>query len=229
MDDTRLKAFGPGPGADYDPLAAVPRTAARMEQGRIRHLQAHLDRLMASAAAMGEAAPWVGGEDGAIEAWAAGSSLGSTGVLRLRLHGNHLWALLEPLPKTPSPYRLRLMPHPLETPARHPLAPHKGLLGVWNRAPLEEANSVGAHDALLFWPDGTLVETAIASIALEVGDELWLPPPEGRVASLAERLDLPEWAGARKIRIQPFSATELDRGRLWCFNAVRGVWPGTLL
>jgi branched-subunit amino acid aminotransferase/4-amino-4-deoxychorismate lyase len=229
VDDTRLRAFGPGPGADYDPQAAVPRTAARMEPGRIRHFHAHLERLMTSAAAREEAAPWVMGEADAIEAWALDARPGDTGILRLRLHGNQLWALLEPLMEPPNPYRLRLLPHPLETPSRHPLAPHKGLMGVWNAAPLEEAKSAGAHDALLFWPDGTLAETAIASIALEMGEELWLPPAEGRVASLAERLDLPEWAGSRKLRIQAFTAEDLHRGRLWCFNAVRGVWPGTLL
>lgn len=229
MDATRLRAFGPGPGPGHDPQAAVPRTAARVELGLIRHLHAHLERLMTSAAAKGEAAPWLMTEADAIAEWVAGASPESAGTLRLRLHGKQLWALLEPLPELSSPYRLRLMPHPHGVPSRHPLAPHKGLLGVWNAAPLNGAKAAGAHDALLFWPDGTLVETAIASIALEADGELWLPPLEGRVASLAERLDLPEWAGQRKIRIQAFDATELHRGQLWCFNAVRGVWSGTLL
>ena len=229
MDATRLRSFGPGPGPGYDPQAAVPRTAARVERGVIRHLHAHLERLITSAAAMGEAAPWVIAEADAITEWVAEMSPGSDGALRLRVHGNQLWALLEPLPELPSPYQLRLLPHPHGIPSRQPLAPHKGLLGIWNTAPLNEAKAAGAHDALLFWPDGTLVETAIASIALEVDGELRLPPLEGRVASLAERLDLPEWAGQRKIRIQAFDPGELHRGQLWCLNAVRGVWPGTLL
>ncbi|HXC17014.1 MAG TPA: aminotransferase class IV [Holophagaceae bacterium] len=229
MDATRLRAFGPGPGPGYDPQAAVPRTAARVERGLIRHLPAHLERLMTSAAAKGEAAPWVMAEADAIAAWAAAKCHEPAEALRLRLHGHQLWALLEPLPEQPSPYRLRLMPHPHGIPSRHPLAPHKGLLGIWNTAPLNGAKSAGAHDALLFWPDGTLVETAIASIALEVDGELWLPPLEGRVASLAERLDLPEWAGPRRIRIQAFDAPQMHHGQLWCFNAVRGVWLGTLL
>lgn len=224
-----LRAFGPGPGPGYDPLAAVPRTAARVEQGRIRHFQAHLERLVTSAAAKGEPATWVLGEAEAIAAWVGAMAKEPAGALRLRLHGNQLWALLEAIPPVPSSYRLRLMPHPLETPARHPLAPHKGLLGVWNLAPLDEARASGADDALFFWPDGTLAETAIASIALEVEGSLWIPPVEGRVASLAERLELPEWAGARKIRSRGFSAAETAGGRLWCFNALRGMWPGTLL
>jgi branched-subunit amino acid aminotransferase/4-amino-4-deoxychorismate lyase len=184
---------------------------------------------MTSAAANSGAAPWVMAEADAITEWVAAGFREPDEALRLRLQGKQLWALLEPLPEVPSPYRLRLMPHPHEIPSRHPLAPHKGLLGVWNAAPLNEAKAAGAHDALLYWPDGTLVETAIASIALEVDGDLWLPPLEGRVASLAERLDLPEWAGSRKLRIQAFSAGDLHRGRLWCFNAVRGIWPGTLL
>lgn len=229
MDATRLRAFGPGPGPGYDPQAAAPRTAARVERGRIRHLHAHLERLMTSAAAKGGAAPWAMDEADAIAEWVAGSAPEPAQALRLRLQGRQLWGLLEPLPELPSPYRLRLTPHPHGIPSREPLAPHKGLLGVWNTAPLDGAKATGAHDALLFWPDGTLVETAIASVALEVDGELWLPPLEGRVASLAERLDLPEWAGTRKIRIRAFDAADLHRGRLWCFNAVRGIWPGMLL
>ena len=183
---------------------------------------------MAGAAAIGEAAPWVMEEREAITAWVAAGSSDFEEALRLRLQGKQLWAVLEPVPVVPSPYILRLAPHPHGHPARHPLAPHKGLLGVWNLASLNEAKAAGAHDALLHWPDGTLVETAIASIALEVEGELWLPPAEGRVASLAERLDLPEWAGSRELRVRAFTAEDLPHGRLWCFNAVRGVWPGVL-
>lgn len=229
MDTIRLRAFGPGPGPGYDPLAAAPRTAARVEQGRIRHFRAHLERLMASATAAGEPAPWLLAEADAIGAWVASAAPESLGILRLRLLGRHAWALLEPPAHLPSPYLLKPLPHPLQAPGRHPLAPHKGLLGVWNAMPLSEAKAAGAHDALLFWPDGTLVETAIASIALEREDGILLPPKEGRVASLAERLDLPEWAGTKPIRIEAFGAAELERGRLWCFNAVRGIWPGTPL
>lgn len=200
-----------------------------MEQGRIRHFQAHLERLGISAAAIGQPTLWLAGQTEAIADWVAGTSIAPLETLRLRLHGDQLWALLEPLVETPSPYRLKLAPHPLGTATAHPLAPHKGLMGTWNAEPLTHATAAGADDALLFWPDGTLVETAIASIALEVGGSLWVPPLEGRVASLAERIDLPGWAASRDIHIQAFQTTDLGRGRLWCFNAVRGVWLGTLL
>lgn len=228
MDVTRLKAFGPGPGPGYDPQAAAPRTATRVEAGEARHLETHLKRLATSAAAAGTAADWLPAEAPALREWIKGSAREPLEVLRLRLHGSELWALMEPFVALPSPYRVRIAPHPLGAPGLHPLAPHKGLMGSWNLEALRSAQAIGAEDALLYWPGGTLVETAIASIALETGGELWLPPLEGRVASLAERLDVPVWAGEKPIRIQAFQAADLERGQLWCFNAVRGIWPGTL-
>lgn len=227
MDAIRLKAFGPGPGPDYDPAIPAPRSAARVEQGRIRHLEAHLARLRAGAMAQEQDQPWIEGLAVELATWVETATRDGMEALRLRLLGARVWALLEPIPAVPQPYRLKLMPHPLEHPL--PLAPHKGLLGLWNTAPLREAQVEGAEDALLHWPNGALVETAIASIALEVEGELWLPPMEGRVASLAERLDLPDWAGTRSIRTQAFRVKDLNRGQLWCFNAVRGIWPAVLV
>ncbi|MBS1766251.1 MAG: aminotransferase class IV [Acidobacteria bacterium] len=227
MDDARLRAFGPGPSPGYDPAAAVPRTAARVEGTRIKHLDVHLARLAESAAALGEAVPWLQAQAGAIEAWVRESSLLPIEALRLRLHGAQVWALLEPLPTTPSPYRLALLLHPFG--GIHPLANHKGLLGSWNLDALKEAQGLGADDALLAAPDGTLLETAIASIALETREGFWIPPRQGRVASLGERLELPALTRARPVRERSFRLEDLHEGRLWCFNAVRGVWPGILL
>lgn len=227
MDASRLKAFGPGPGPDYDPALPAPRTAARVEGGTILHGKAHLARLQESAAALGRSLPWIPALESEIEAWVAASSQEPVEALRLRLIGDRLWALLEPLPRTPEPYHLVPLPHPLDR--EDSLAPHKGLLGLWSTTPLREAQARGGSDALLHWPDGTLVETAIASIALEVEGVLWLPPKEGRVASLGERLLLPEWAGSRTCLARPFRLKEVSLGRLWCFNALRGIWPAQLL
>ncbi|HET8715663.1 MAG TPA: aminotransferase class IV [Holophagaceae bacterium] len=199
-----------------------------MESGRILHLEAHLARLAAATDALGAPKPWLRALAPALEAWTAAAADAAILALRLRVHGEALGAQLEPVPLTPIPYRLKLLPHPLGGPDRQPLAPHKGLTGAWGQAALAEARSAGADDALLAWPDGTLAETGLAGIALEVDGALWLPPPEGRVASLAERLDLPAWAGARPLRTRPFDAGDLARGQLWCFNALRGVWPGQL-
>lgn len=227
MATARLKAFGPGPGPAYDPAIPAPRSAARVERGRIRHLSEHLARLRVGSSIQGQDLEWIESLASEVEAWVKLKSRGPVEVLRLRVLGSRVWALLEPLPATPHPYLVKALPHPLKQ--GHPFAPHKGLLGLWSTPALEAAHAAGAADALLFWPDGTLVETAIASIALEVEGELWLPPSEGRVASLAERLDLPEWAGPRPRRVRAFNLKDLEAGQLWCFNAVRGVWPGTLL
>ena len=230
MDVPRLKCFGPGPGPGYDIQAAVPRSAARVQEGRIVWLDEHLARLAESAGACGSSVAWLAQEGPALQSWVSESSTRSTEMLRLRIHGGHLWAALEPLEPLPSPYRLSLMPHPLGEPSLHPLAPHKGLTGAWNGALLLQAREMGADDSVLFWPDGTLAETAIAAIVLETHQgELWLPPAPGRVASLAVRLDLPTWAGVRPIRIRSFTAEDAAQGQLWCLNAVRGIWPGTLL
>ena len=227
MDVSCVRAFGPGPSPGYDPSAPVPRSSARVEGGDIKRLDAHLSRLAESAAARGGAAPWLTAQAEPIQAWVREVSALPIEALRLRVHGAQVWALLEPLPDTPSPYRLTVLPHPFG--GTHPLAAHKGLLGIWNLDALKEAQGLGADDALLEGPDGVLLETAIASIALETEDGFWVPPRAGRVASLGERLELPALAGGRAVRSRPFRVEDLAAGRLWCLNAVRGVWPGVLL
>ncbi len=123
------------------------------------------------------------------------------------------------------------MPHPMGDLRPDPLARHKGLSGPWRPQVLSEAWRQGAEDALLLWPDGTLAESAIATVALERDEFLILPPAEGRVASVAERMDLPRWAEERGWRMQhaPIVLADCARGQLWCLNALRGLWPATLL
>jgi len=154
-------------------------------------------------------------------------------ALRLELHLDLklLDARLEPLPLAASPYRLAPMPHPMGDLRTDPLAPHKGLSGPWRPHVLSEAWRRGAEDALLLWPDGTLAESAIATVALEVDGQLILPPAEGRVASVTERLDLPAWAEAREWTLS-HAVLPLEicaEGRLWCLNALRGLWPAVIL
>jgi branched-subunit amino acid aminotransferase/4-amino-4-deoxychorismate lyase len=123
------------------------------------------------------------------------------------------------------------MRHPLTEGRSDPKAPHKGLSGPWSAATRAEAQQLGGEDALLLWPDGTLAETAIAAVGLEVNGAFLLPSPEGRVASLAKRLDLPAWAAGRGLRIEvaPIPRSRMPEGRLWCLNALRGIWPASLL
>ena len=228
-------SFGPGANSP-EPLPSqdgLPRTALPVSQGQPRHLAAHLARLQAGAVALGQPAPWVYGLQKKLLEWLQAEIPMGDAALRLVLHptARFCTARLEPLPVTHSPYRLVLMPHPLNDGRSDPKASHKGLSGPWSAATRVEAQRLGGDDALLLWPDGTLAETAIAAVGLEVNGTLLLPPSEGRVASLAERLDLPDWAAGRGLRIEaaPIPRSRVGEGRLWCLNALRGIWPASLL
>ena len=218
--------FGPGPGSPFEAEAVAPRSAARVEDGAVRHLAAHLDRLALAARAQERPAPWLLDHLGDLARWVGAEVPTGAWALRLQLRDGALLARIEAIPGTREPYRLQLRPHPLGSPGSVPLARHKGLTGAWGAASARAAREAGFSDALLHWEDGTLVETGIASIALERGGELFLPPPDGRVASLAERLDLPSWARHRGLVpvTRAFRAGDLAGGRLWCFNALRGFW-----
>jgi branched-subunit amino acid aminotransferase/4-amino-4-deoxychorismate lyase len=145
--------------------------------------------------------------------------------------GGVLSARLEPLPITPRPYRLAVLPHPLAQRRGDAMVVHKGLAGPWGSGVLAMARQLGAEDALLLWADATLAETAVAAVCVEIDGVLTLPPAEGRVASLAVDLDLPAWAAAKDLRITMagMSLEQARRGQLWCLNALRGIWPADLL
>jgi branched-subunit amino acid aminotransferase/4-amino-4-deoxychorismate lyase len=225
------RTFGPAAGLPQPESAQTPRprTALAVGRGEAKHLEAHLARLEAGATALGESAPWLLDLVSPLREWVSETASGEDAALRLRLvsGAGQLEARLETLPTVPSPYRVVPMPHPLQGRRSAPAVIHKGLSGPWSGEVLAAARRQNAEDALLLWSDGTLAETAIAAVALDVDGILWLPPAEGRVASLAERLDLPAWAEARSLRLKT-SDIPLEwvaRGQLWCLNAVRGIWP----
>ncbi|MBI3132046.1 MAG: aminotransferase class IV [Acidobacteria bacterium] len=151
--------------------------------------------------------------------------LAPDGMVRIRsdVPGGRLWATWESLPATPSPYLLLPMSHPLP-PAQEPRV--KGADGAWHEGVLAAAREAGAQDALLLWPDGSVAESAIAAVVLEREGGLWIPPAGGRVASLAEALDLPDWIRDRRlsVEVRPFDLAAVREGTLWCLNAVRGMW-----
>lgn len=231
------RQFGPGnshlaPDGPSDPDRR-PRTALPVFRGVARHLEAHLQRLEAGAKALGQPVDWVGGLQSDLEAWLERAAGTEEAALRLVLDPGAalLSARLEPLPAAPRPCPLALLPHPMGAHRLDPTLPHKGLGGPWGEAILAQARSLGAKDALLLWPDGSLAETSMAAVGVEVDGVFWVPPPEGRVASLAERLELPAWAQARGLRVETGvlpSSLALD-GQVWCMNALRGFWPATLL
>lgn len=228
--------FGPDLGTPIDPpnqtQMGMPRTALPVHHGTPRHLEAHLLRLQAGAAALGAEVPWLSGLQTELEAWLSAETSHTDAALRLVLHPQAacLSARLEPLPTPAQPYRLMVLSHPLQARRQETAVVHKGLAGPWSQAVLSAAREADAEDALLLWNDGTLAETAIASVALERGNLLTIPPPQGRVASLAERLDLPEWARSRGLRLEvnSLSLPAVWEGRLWCLNALRGIWPAVL-
>lgn len=222
---------GPGPRTDrpWEDLArgAGPRTTLRIRDGAVLHRDAHLRRLQEALDYLGVARDWL---DDVFEA-AVGRV--SDGVLRVRVAGTerHLLTRLEPWSPLPSPYRLKPAPHPLGEARGDPAARHKGLRGDWSVEALALARSHGAEDLLCLWPDGTLAETAIASVAVEDGLTLRVPPREGRVASIAEAEDLPRWAEAQGFLLVrgPVPFREITGKRLLCFNAVRGLWQAEVL
>lgn len=229
-------SFGPGaaawPSGLSLPATEGPRTALRVTDGQPRHLSAHLDRLQSGTRALGVPAPWIPAIEQELLAWVATRADGSW-ALRLELHAawDLVHARLEPLPANPDPYQVVPVLHPLGDLRTRGLARHKGLSGPWRKPALAEAHSQGGQDALVLWPDGTLAETTIAAIGLEREGMFLVPPPEGRVASLTEAIDLPGWARDRglAIRREPIPLAQARGARLWCLNAVRGIWPAILL
>lgn len=218
-------------------MEGCPRTALAVFKGHPRHLQAHLRRLQRAAEALQQPGAWLeplASEIGAqILIWMDRPDAAQASALRLALHPGLglLRVRLEPLPASPQPYLLAPMPHPMAHRKNDPLLRHKGLGGSWGPAILAEARSLGAADALLVWTDGSLAETAIAAVGVEREGSLTIPLPEGRVASLAEQLDLPAWATQRGLRIEQGSLglAQARQGQLWCLNALRGIWPAQLL
>ena len=229
--------FGPGMAhaihTGVTPVDHLPRTALPVLQGVPRHLSSHLQRLQAGASAMGRTVDWLPGIEVEIIHWLSLVTLKMDKALRLVLHPDDglVSAKLGPLPSAPQSYRLIPMPHPLRERQSETTLVHKGLSGPWSQEVLSTVRPVGADDALLLWADGTVAETAISSVGIEQGDLLMLPPLQGRVASLAERLDLPGWASSRGLRLEigPFTLPSPGAGQVWCMNALRGIWSATLL
>ena len=222
-----------GPGAvsnlEWNRLAECPgpRTTLHILAGQAVYREAHLRRLKVALASLGSSCDWL---DAAFQAALAGAA---DGILRLRLLPGSAVLLhrLEPWRPAPTPYRLVPLRHPLGDLRENQAARHKGLLGNWSAAALALARAHGADDVLCLWPDGTLAETAIASIALIDPESLRVPPPAGRVASIAEGEELPRWAAAHGLSLHqaPIPLAEIAGSRLLCFNAVRGVWHAEIL
>ena len=219
-------AFGPDLMQVKDwalPTQPLPRTALRIEKGQGKHWAAHLARLRNGAIFLGWDASWLGECFDQARVWVSGAE---HAVCRLRVFPGALHARVDPPPSRRSPYRLRPMAHPLMDLRGQARAALKGLLGPWDQTVLEVASQVGAEDAMLIWPDGTLAETAISACGFLQEGSFRMPPPEGRVESITETLDLPDWARKRgwKLHQGPIFPEEIKLGQIWCMNAARGLW-----
>jgi len=192
------------------------------------HWTSHLSRLRLGAIKLGWDVSWLDGTGPQVAAWmaAAGPVVG-----RMQLLPDALSVRLEAIPDHVGSYGLLAMGHPLGDIRSDSRSAHKGLLGAWDIEARNQAKAKLADDALLLWPDGTLSETAIAAIGLQVAGKLRMPPKEGRVASIAEAIELPLWASSRglEVRYGPIRLDEVSTGQLWCMNAVRGLWQAEVV
>ena len=171
---------------------------------------------------------WLKGKVSEIEAWISAVEMAAC---RLQLFPDVISARLEALPAQFPSCRLLATTHPLGDIRGNAMAAHKGLLGAWDIQARNHAQEMLADDALLLWPDGTVAETTIAAIGLQVNDILFLPPPEGRISSITEAFDLPLWAISHGLHVQhrPIRLDEVSGGQLWCMNAARGLWQAEVV
>lgn len=210
------------------PPSALPRTALRLFDGLAINWDRHIRRLEVAASELGWYVHWLNEVEPAMAGWISNAG---TAALRLQLFPDALSARLEAIPVLVPSYRLIPMPHPLGDIRGNERAPFKGLLGLWDLQALDQARKRHAEDALFFWPDGTIAETAIASIGLRIVDHLFLPPLEGRVASITESVELPLWALGHTLQVQrrPITLNEVINGQLWCMNSLRGLWQAEIV
>lgn len=186
----------------------------RAEGGRVPFLRRHLDRLMASIAAleiggMPERAAMEGGVHSAMAAAGAG-------LLKVRLTASPAPTVLvevTPLAAPPalagrgrSAISLRGWWIP-----EHRMAEHKTLARVGYRRADRVAERRGVDTALLLDRDGRLGEATMANVFAVVGDRLVTPPVEGllpgvtraavmEIAEVEERhLPEAEWRGASEL------------------------------
>lgn len=141
----------------------------RVDQGRVCRLDLHLDRLRASAKALGLC--YAKDNEGWLE---NGLHLPAEGTYRLKLMldaGGDLFAVLRP-------YRLPSGPIHLVTEGWTPPegAGHKATERGPYRQARERAQSMGMSDVLFFDAHGRLLETSIANLFLLIDGKLWTPP-----------------------------------------------------
>ena len=205
-----------------DPGFSLFETMYATRADGIRHIERHLGRLSASAAALGFACPRAE-IVAALRQQVAGLAPGVPTRMRLALHKDGRFEIvvapLEPLP--PGPVEVLLAPAPIDDP--HGLFAHKTTLRSRYDAGIRTAQARGAFDTLFFDSDGWLTEGGRSNVFVRLDGE-WLTPPMGRGVlpgtMRAAVLDDPEWSAREQaLRVEDLLRAE----RIVLTNALRGV------
>jgi para-aminobenzoate synthetase / 4-amino-4-deoxychorismate lyase len=210
-----------------EPGLALIETMAASRDGGVRHLERHLARLAASAAAFGfvfDEAELRAALQRQLQALAPGPQR-----LRLRFGARGIEELaaapLPPLAAGPVLLRLAAEPSPL-APA---LARHKTTERAAYDAAVQAAQAVGAFDTLFFSAAGRLTEGGRSNVFVRLGGRWCTPPLDDGVLPGVMRsvlLDDPQWGAAER------SITRdelLHADAIVVCNALRGVLPARLL
>ncbi|WP_394213834.1 aminodeoxychorismate synthase component I [Brachybacterium vulturis] len=208
------------PVGTRDPFALLETFA--VADGVARHLDAHLDRLCASAAHFG-----ISAEREALEAAArqAAAEVGTdAALLRIALRRDGSVEITSrPLAATPAPVRLAL--DTVRTAFPPGLSGHKTTVRGHFTAARER--HPGADDVVLLGAHGRAVETTISSLAARI-DGTWCTPPlaDGGLAGVGRRLALERGElEERPLTVQALRGAE----ELAVLSSARGWRPAVLV
>lgn len=193
----------------------------------IAHIELHLARMKASAAALGFAFDRHAARN-AIQALCF--ELEAPAKVRLLLARSGATALeAAPLPAPlAAPLACIALPNPLD-PGDWRLAHKTSDRGFYEDA-LAAAKRLGAGEALLVRGDGLVTEGSFTSVFVEGADSILLTPPAqlGLLPGVL-RAHLLEQGRAREAALTLDDvATASGQGRLWLGNAVRGLFKGQI-
>ncbi|MEI4487009.1 aminotransferase class IV [Frigidibacter sp. MR17.14] len=185
----------------------------------IARLALHLDRLAASAAALGFACDR-GRAAAALERIAQGAA-----PLRLRLtlaRDGVLEATAQPMAPAPEEWRVALAPRRIAS--DDPLRGHKTTArGLYDRG--RAALPAGIDELLYVNAAGRLVEGTITTLFFDLGQGPCTPPlAEGCLPGVLRRALL----DAGRVQEAPLPLDQLAAARLWCGNSLRGLIPARL-
>lgn len=128
-----------------------------------------------------------------------------------------------PLAALPSPYRVRLARHPVDS--RNVFLYHKT---TWRKVHDEARRELpDCEDVLLFNERGELTESTIANLVLEQGG-IWLTPPVA--CGLLPGIERARLLAEGRLQEAVLTVDDLQRAdRILLMNSVRGIWQAVLV